>query len=278
MLTLPEGDWMCEDLEQASVLVQRLATCRDSYGFFDAVPDPLDPAHTLFVYLAPDASGDASAGTGYLCKATAAGELPEEHRQTLPATKDKKPVKARLSRSALLLAVAFEGVVCGEQGVMFSVFSVSADGLARKMDFYRSAISYAETRDVLFDFNERYLLVNSSSGTIHVFEVEPKKAAGQPSSFIGSFVSSVFSSVKTAAVGNTSIFKFDKKLLHSKHDRLFVMDQGLLLLDHLSNYWKVDNLWIAIDAKLAKGKEAIQTSPNFFGLAADLLKDKEPVL
>lgn len=153
---------------------------------------------------------------------------------------------------------------------MFSVFAVSSEGLARKLDFYRSAIREATTRDLLFDMKERYLLVNSSSGTVHVFEVEPKKGAAQASNFIGGFVSSVFSTVKQAAVGNTSVFKFDKVHLHTGSDRLFMMDQGLLLIDHLSNYWKVDNLWIAIETKLGKGKDSIQTTPNFFGLPADL--------
>jgi len=117
---------------------------------------------------------------------------------------------------------------------------------------------------------ERYMVVNSSSGTIHVFETEAKKTAGQTGGYsIVNFMGSVLSTFKQAAVGNTSIFKFDKKFLQSGTDQLFMMDQGLLLIDHGSNYWKVDNLWTTIDTNLAKGKEVIETTPNFFSLASD---------
>lgn len=143
---------------------------------------------------------------------------------------------------------------------MFSIFTVASEYLQRKVDFYRSSINSATTRDLLFDKEEQYLIINSSSGTIHVFEIDPKKVE---TSF--GFINSFFSNAKQAVLGTKSIFKFDKVRSSNGNDKLFWVDRGLLLLDHLSNYWKLENLKaLLVSEKSKQGKDTIIYSSNFF--------------
>lgn len=150
---------------------------------------------------------------------------------------------------------------------MFSIFNVGSEYLQRKVDFYRSSINSAMTRDLLFDKEEQYLIINSSSGTIHVFEIDPKKVE---TGF--AYINSFFTSVKQAALGTKSIFKFDKVRSSDGYDKLFWVDRGLLLIDHLSNYWKLENLKaLLVSEKFKQGKDTITYSSNFFDRSLHLI-------